>query len=83
MLAAGVRDDKRDPGSMLAQLTAREAEILRHIARSETNKVIARELAIAEATVKVHVKNLLKKLGLRSRVEAAVWVVENRLFDNH
>ncbi|EGV52368.1 transcriptional regulator NarL [Candidatus Endoriftia persephone str. Guaymas] len=61
-----------------AGLTEREKEILTHLAQGESNKVIARNLNIAEATVKVHVKHLLKKLGFKSRVEAAVWAVENR-----
>ncbi|MCP1673530.1 DNA-binding NarL/FixJ family response regulator [Natronocella acetinitrilica] len=56
-------------------LTGREQEILGHIARGLSNKMIARELDVTEGTIKVHVKNLLKKLGLRSRVEAAVWAV--------
>jgi two-component system nitrate/nitrite response regulator NarL len=56
-------------------LTEREREILTHISGGESNKLIARKLSIAEATVKVHVKHLLKKLGLKSRVEAAVWAV--------
>lgn len=59
-------------------LTGREYEILLHISEGESNKIIARNLHIAEATVKVHVKHLLKKLGLRSRVEAAVWAVNHR-----
>ncbi len=59
-------------------LTEREREILIHISGGESNKVIARKLHIAEATVKVHVKHLLKKLGLKSRVEAAVWVVTHK-----
>ncbi len=58
-----------------ADLTEREREILHHISQGESNKVIARKLDIAEATVKVHVKHLLKKLGLKTRVEAAVWDV--------
>ncbi len=58
-----------------AGLTEREREILAHLARGESNKVIAANLDIAEGTVKVHVKNLLKKLKLRSRVEAAVWAI--------
>ena len=41
--------------------------------RGLTNKQIARELAISDGTVKGHVKHLLKKLGVKSRVEAAVW----------
>ncbi len=56
-------------------LTEREREILHHISRGESNKVIGRNLSITEATVKVHVKHLLKKLGLKTRVEAAVWNV--------
>lgn len=60
-------------------LTRREKEILKMIAEGLSNKMIGRQLNIVEATVKVHVKHLLKKLGLRSRVEAAVWAVENRV----
>ena len=56
---------------------SQSAELLRLIAKGQSNKMIARKLGITEGTVKVHVKNLLHKLGLRSRVEAAVWVLEN------
>ncbi|MEJ1298888.1 MAG: two-component system response regulator NarL [Candidatus Sedimenticola sp. (ex Thyasira tokunagai)] len=62
------------------ELTSREHEILLHIRDGESNKIIGRKLNIAEATVKVHVKNLLKKLSLKSRVEAAVWAVNNKDF---
>jgi len=65
--------------SLFEKLTKREVEILRHIARGDSNKVIGNALGIAEATVKVHIKNLLKKLSLRTRVEAAVWAVENKV----
>ena len=65
--------------SLFEKLTKREVEILRHIARGDSNKVIGNGLGIAEATVKVHIKNLLKKLSLRTRVEAAVWAVENKI----
>lgn len=58
----------------LDELTEREREVLTHVAHGLSNKMIARELDIAEGTVKVHVKRLLKKLGMRSRVEAAVWL---------
>jgi len=61
----------------MASLTKRERDVLRLIAKGQTNKMIARKLDISEGTVKVHVKNLLHKLGLRSRVEAAVWVLEH------
>ncbi len=59
----------------VASLTEREGEILDLIAKGMSNKLIARELDISEGTVKVHVKHLLRKLNLRSRVEAAVWAL--------
>ncbi len=65
------RDDAVDP---IHGLTDREKEVLTNIAHGLSNKMIARELDIAEGTVKVHVKRVLKKLGMRSRVEAAVWL---------
>lgn len=59
-----------------AGLTEREREIVKLIANGFSNKRIARALDITEGTVKVHVKHLLKKLNLSSRVEAAVWAVK-------
>ena len=58
-------------------LTDRERQVLKTIAAGHSNKVIGHKLGITEGTVKVHVKNLLHKLGLRSRVEAAVWAMEH------
>lgn len=60
-------------------LTQREMENLKLIAAGKSNKEIARKLGITEATVKVHNKNLFKKLGLKSRVEAAMWTVEHKV----
>ncbi|MFJ4344651.1 two-component system response regulator NarL [Pseudomonas sp. NPDC089401] len=60
-----------------AGLTTREREVLKRIAEGLSNKMIGNKLGISEGTVKVHVKNLLHKLGLRSRVEAAVWALEH------
>ncbi len=60
-------------------LTQREMENLKLIASGKSNKEIARKLGITEATVKVHNKNLFKKLGLKSRVEAAMWAVEHKI----
>ena len=57
-------------------LSPREGQILRLIAGGAANKVIARELDIAETTVKIHVQNLLRKLGLSNRVHAAVYATE-------
>jgi two-component system nitrate/nitrite response regulator NarL len=54
-------------------LTPREREILECLADGLNNKTIARKLGISDATVKVHVKNVLRKLNLASRLEAAVW----------
>lgn len=55
-------------------LSAREREVLVLIARGDSNKVIARQLDIAETTVKIHVQHILRKLQLSSRVQAAVFV---------
>ncbi|MBS0392279.1 MAG: response regulator [Proteobacteria bacterium] len=55
------------------QLSPREQEVLREIARGASNKEIARQLSIAETTVKIHVQHILRKLGLTSRVQAAVY----------
>ncbi len=78
VLAAAIRRPAVRPASELDSLTGREVEILQCIAKGMSNKVIARELDISDGTVKVHVKHLLKKLGLRSRVEAAVWMVNQQ-----
>lgn len=61
----------------VVELTERERQVLKTIAGGFSNKVIGHKLGITEGTVKVHVKNLLHKLGLRSRVEAAVWAMEH------
>ena len=76
ILAASFRDDSKQKD--LGELTRRELQILKSIAEGLSNKLIGRKLDIAESTVKVHVKHLLKKLGFRSRVEAAVWMVEQQ-----
>lgn len=64
-------------GASQADLTERERQVLKMIAGGHSNKAIGKRLGITEGTVKVHVKNLLHKLGLRSRVEAAVWALEH------
>lgn len=62
-----------------SELTPRESEILCHLAEGQSNKVIARELGISDGTVKLHVKAILRKLSVHSRVEAAVIAVEQGL----
>ena len=75
--AAGPRDggaaEEAAAPDPIASLSPREREILRLIARGDSNKLIARELDIAETTVKIHVQHILRKLGLSSRVQAAVY----------
>ena len=63
------------------RLSDRELEVLRLVARGLTNKDIATELVIAENTVKNHVRNILEKLQLRSRMEAAMYAVREKLVD--
>ena len=75
LLARAIREEATTSQRDHAALTRREQEILDGLVQGRSNKLIARSLDITEATVKVHVKNLLKKLGFRSRLEAAVWAV--------
>lgn len=81
LLARVVREGESLPNSAtpFSELTPREMEILKHLAEGQSNKVIGRELGIADGTVKLHVKSILRKLGVRSRVEAAVIAVEHGL----
>ena len=67
------------PAAPFAELTPRELEILEHVAEGFSNKAIARALNITDGTVKLHVKAILRKLGIHSRVEAAVIAVEHGL----
>lgn len=75
LLAHALRQESKPKTVDEAGLTEQERKIIERIAAGKSNKLIARELNIAEGTVKVHVKHLLKKLNLKSRVEAAVWAV--------
>lgn len=67
---------REDPLRAAGDLTTREIEVLRMLVAGNSNKMIGVHLGITEGTVKVHVKNLFQKLGLRSRVEAVVWAME-------
>lgn len=79
LLASALRHETIVETRSHANLTDRESAILKCLAAGKSNKLIGRELDIMESTVKVHIRNLLKKLKFRSRVEAAVWAVENRI----
>lgn len=63
----------------LGKLTPREREVIVLLALGDSNKKIARTLDLAESTVKIHVQGILRKLNLTSRVQAAVFAVENGL----
>jgi two-component system nitrate/nitrite response regulator NarL len=61
----------------IPRLSAREKCILRHVVEGDPNKAIARKIRIAEATVKVHVKAILRKIRLSNRTQAAIWAMHN------
>jgi two-component system nitrate/nitrite response regulator NarL len=58
-------------------LTPRENEILGCLTEGASNKLIARQLGITEATVKIHVKALVRKIGVQNRTQAALWAVQS------
>ena len=76
---SSLRAPKADP---FADLTDREREILRMVAAGKANKEIAAELVISERTARTHVSNILRKLGLASRTQAALWAVREGLDDD-
>lgn len=75
ILAAAIRKPVQPESN--PDLTERELQVLYMIRDGMSNKMIGNKLGIAESTVKVHVKHILAKISLRTRVEAAVWAVEN------
>lgn len=79
VLAASLRANRATSDRDISQLT-RASATFSLIAQGLPNKMIARRLDITESTVKVHVKHMLKKMKLKSRVEAAVWVHQERIF---
>lgn len=76
LLQAGQRGSVKV--DLVASLTEREREVLDHVAQGQSNKVIAQALDISHNTVKLHVRHIMDKLNLRSRVEAAVFAFEHR-----
>ncbi|MDA8095169.1 MAG: response regulator [Betaproteobacteria bacterium] len=75
-------DARQAQESLLSQLTGREREILAYLAQGLSNKAIGRLLDISHDTVKFHVKHILSKLNLGSRVEAAIFAVEHKITSN-
>ena len=75
LLTNSIRDNRPQTSADFSILSERELEIIKLIVKGMSNKLIARTLGITEGTVKVHVKNMLRKLNLSSRLEAALWAI--------
>ncbi len=71
----------RTPPSSAASLTPRELDVVILVAEGRTNREIGRRLGVAERTARTHVSNILTKLGLASRTQAAMWAVREGLVD--
>jgi two-component system, NarL family, nitrate/nitrite response regulator NarL len=67
----------------VALLSRRERQVLTHLAEGKSNKVIAQLCNVTEATVKVHLKAILRKTNARNRVQAAIWAIEHSLERSH
>lgn len=83
-LAGMIRDiPMADKGSPVAangaKLSKRETDVLRRLVHGHSNKAIARELGITDATVKVHLKSSLRKIGASNRTQAAIWALKHGL----
>lgn len=64
-------------GAHAAHLSDRELEILKFIVAGDSNKIIARSCHLAESTVKIHLKAILRKIHVRNRTQAAIWAIQN------
>jgi DNA-binding NarL/FixJ family response regulator len=89
VMAAKILQEFRQPDPSLAQpsvardeLTPREIEVLDLVVEGASNKEIAQALSITENTVKIHLRNILEKLHLRNRIQAAVYAVRQGLVDD-
>ncbi|HWI51742.1 MAG TPA: response regulator transcription factor [Symbiobacteriaceae bacterium] len=76
---AAVRTPPKEEMAVLAQLTDREQEVLRLLGQGYSNKEVGEALFITEGTAKNHVSNVIEKLGLRDRTQAALWAVRHGL----
>jgi DNA-binding NarL/FixJ family response regulator len=69
----------QEPRAVCAELTARELEVVTLVGEGKANKEIALQLGIGERTARTHVSNILRKLGLTSRTQLALWAVREQL----
>jgi len=79
--AAMIKKEEEKQQAPAPRLTPREMEVLQHVAKGMNNREIAKELYISENTVKNHVRNILEKLHLHSRMEAVVYAVREKLLE--
>jgi DNA-binding NarL/FixJ family response regulator len=80
-VAAALAQSLRTPPSSAESLTPREREVITLVAEGRTNREIGKRLGVAERTARTHVSNILAKLGLASRTQAAMWAVREGLVD--
>lgn len=80
-VAAALALSLRTPASSAETLTPREREVIILVAEGRTNREIGKRLGVAERTARTHVSNILTKLGLASRTQAAMWAVREGLVD--
>ncbi|MCC5856051.1 MAG: hypothetical protein JJU10_10320 [Idiomarina sp.] len=76
-LVDGLQTFARRKAKQMDMLTSREKQVISSLAKGHSNRTIARELGMAETTAKVHVKHILKKLDMTSRLEATAWFLRN------
>jgi two-component system nitrate/nitrite response regulator NarL len=80
LVGSDVETNERIPSALSGgaqQLSVRQRAILRRLVQGDSNKTIARRMTMAEATVKVHVKAILRKIGVHNRTQAAIWAMRN------
>lgn len=75
------KEDRPSPASTSPRLTEREMEVLKHVAKGLNNRDIAKQLFISENTVKNHIRNILEKLHLHSRMQAVVYAVREGMLE--
>lgn len=81
LLTGALKSGKKGPSSFAGLLTRREMQVLRGIVDGKSNREIAQELFLSEKTVKNHITNLLRKLGVQDRTQAAVLALREGEFD--